>query len=95
MESIPQVIKEAFYLKVPVVAFDVGGISELVKDGVNGKLVKPEDKEGLLKEINNLLDDKQLIEKFGQNGFDFVKKNLTWESLLPRYIKFYENLLSH
>ena len=95
MESIPQVIKESFYLKVPVIAFDVGGISELIKDGINGKLVNPENEEGLLEQINSLLDDKQQIEKMGQNGYDFVIKNLTWESLLPKYENFYKDLLEN
>ena len=30
MESIPQVIKEAFYLKIPIIATNVGGIPELI-----------------------------------------------------------------
>ena len=93
MESIPQVIKEAFYLKVPVIAFDVGGISELVQDGINGKLISPENEEELLEQINILLNDKQVIQKMGENGYDFVVKNLTWESLLPKYEDFYQNLL--
>ena len=93
MESIPQVIKEAFYLKVPVIAFDVGGISELVQDGINGKLISPENEEELLEQINILLNDKQGIQKMGENGYDFVVKNLTWESLLPKYEDFYQKLL--
>jgi len=32
MESLPQVIKEAYYLKVPVIATNVGGIPEIVED---------------------------------------------------------------
>ena len=95
MESIPQVIKEAFYLKIPVIAFDVGGISELVKNDINGKLVSPENEKELLKQINILLDDKQKIQKFGLNGYDFVIHNLTWESLLPKYENFYKNLLQN
>ena len=95
MESIPQVIKEAFYLKVPVVAFNVGGISELVKDDINGKLISPENDKELLEQVNNLLKEKQQLQKMGQNGYDFVIKNLTWESLLPKYETFYKNLLKH
>ena len=95
MESIPQVIKEAFYLKVPVIAFDVGGISELVQDGINGKLISPENEEELLEQINILLNDKQVIQKMGENGYDFVVKNLTWESLLPKYEDFYQKLLKN
>ena len=56
-ESIPQVIKEAFYLKVPVVATNVGGIPELVHDNSTGLLVTSENYEEMISTINTLLDD--------------------------------------
>ena len=43
MESLPTVIKEAFYLKIPVIAANVGGIPELITDKKTGILVPPED----------------------------------------------------
>jgi len=94
MESIPQVIKEAFYLKVPIVATNVGGIPELIHDNVNGLLVTPENPEQLLETINKLLGDKESMKRFSEAGYDFVIKNLTWEVLLPKYIKFYEDLVN-
>jgi glycosyltransferase involved in cell wall biosynthesis len=94
MESIPQVIKEAFYLKVPIVATNVGGIPELIQDNVNGLLVTPENPEQLLEVINKLLDDKESMKRFSEAGYEFVIKNLTWEVLLPKYIKFYEDLVN-
>ena len=54
-ESLPQVIKEAFYLKVPVIASDVGGISELVENNQTGILVPNENPEKLKIAINDLL----------------------------------------
>jgi len=94
MESIPQVIKEAFYLKVPIVATNVGGMPELIQDNVNGLLVTPENPEQLLETINKLLGDKESMKRFSEAGYDFVIKNLTWEVLLPKYIKFYEDLVN-
>jgi glycosyltransferase involved in cell wall biosynthesis len=55
MESIPQVIKEAFYLKIPVIATNVGGISEIIENQKSGILIPPENPEKMLEEINNLL----------------------------------------
>ena len=94
MESIPQVIKEAFYLKIPTVATNVGGIPELIQDNVNGLLVTPENPEQLLETINKLLGDKESMKRFSEAGYEFVIKNLTWEVLLPKYIKFYEDLVN-
>jgi glycosyltransferase involved in cell wall biosynthesis len=94
MESIPQVIKEAFYLKVPIVATNVGGIPELIQDNVNGLLVTLENSEQLLETINKLLGNKESMKRFSEAGYEFVIKNLTWEVLLPKYIKFYEDLVN-
>lgn len=95
MESIPQVIKEAFFLKVPVIATKVGGVPEIITDGENGILVPPEDPEKLASAINDLLTNKELAKRLSDAGYDFVMKNLTWDALLPKYIKFYEDLLKN
>ena len=94
MESIPQVIKEAFYLKIPVIATNVGGIPELIINNKTGILVPPNNPEILLKNINELLTDKKTATELSDAGYDFVMKNLTWEVLLPKYIKFYEELIN-
>jgi glycosyltransferase involved in cell wall biosynthesis len=93
MESLPTVIKEAFYLKIPVIATSIGGIPELVKDNETGLLVETENSQMLLKKINQLLIDPILQEKFSLNGYNFVIENFTWKKILPMYIKFYESLL--
>ena len=93
MESIPQVIKEAFYLKVPIIATNVGGIPELITNNVTGILVPPNNSEILLKKINELLVDNETAKRLSDTGYEFVMKNLTWEVLLPEYVKFYENLV--
>ena len=93
MESLPTIIKEAFYLKVPIIASSVGGIPELVKDNENGLLTESENHQMLLKKINELLSDPSLQEKLSSNGYNFVIKNFTWKKIIPTYITFYENLL--
>jgi len=94
MESIPQVIKEAFYLKVPIVATNVGGIPELIENEVSGILVPPNDPNQLLKAVNGLLEDKETAKRIVESGYNFVIENLTWEILLPKYVKFYEDLIN-
>jgi len=94
MESLPQVIKEAFYLQVPVVATNVGGIPELVTHDVNGLLVPPNEPKKLVEAINLLLENKQYAKKLADVGYEFIMKNMTWEVLLPKYIEFYKNLLN-
>ena len=94
MESIPQVIKEAFFLKIPVIATKVGGIPELVEHEKNGLLVDVNEPMQLLNAINDLLENKEKARRMTEAGFDFVIKNLTWEVLLPKYMKFYQDLIN-
>ena len=93
-ESLPQVIKEAFYLKIPVIATDVGGISELVKHNQTGILVPSENPQKLKIAINDLLENIELQEILKQNAYDFILEYFTWEKLLPKYTKFYKKLLN-
>ena len=93
MESLPTTIKEAFYLNVPVIATNVGGIPELVIDNETGLLVPSENPEKLADAVNELLSDTEKAKKLARNGNDFVKKNMTWDVILPKYIQFYKNLL--
>ena len=90
-ESIPQVIKEAFYLKVPVIATNVGGIPELVVHQETGILVPPEDPEKLMIAINNLLDNEEARKNFANNAFEFINKNFSWDVLLEKYTNLYES----
>ena len=90
-ESIPQVIKEAFYLKVPVIATNVGGIPELVVHQETGILVPPEDPEKLTIAINNLLDNEEARRNFANNAFEFINKNFSWDVLLEKYTSLYES----
>ena len=90
-ESIPQVIKEAFYLKVPVIATNVGGNPELVVHQETGILVPPEDPEKLMIAINNLLDNEEARRNFADNAFEFINKNFSWDVLLEKYTNLYES----
>jgi len=90
MESLPQVIKEAFYLKTPVVATSVGGIPEIITHNVNGILVPPNESEKLVTAINDTLANKELRDKLVENAHDYIIRNFTWEVLLPKYIELYE-----
>ena len=95
MESIPWTIKEAFYLKVPVVATTVGGIPEIVQDKVTGILVPPNDPTSLLNAINLVLGNKEMARKLADNAYQYYSNNLTYDKVLPKYINFYENLLKN
>jgi glycosyltransferase involved in cell wall biosynthesis len=93
IESLPLVIREAFYLKVPVVATNVGGVPELIVNGVTGTLVPPNDPDKLVEAVNYLLENKDQASKMAENAYQYVVKNWTCEAIIPRYIEFYERLV--
>lgn len=92
MESLPQSIKEAFFLKIPVVATSVGDIPEVIKNNETGILVPSNDPQSLLEAINSLLENKEKASDIAEHAHDFIIKNFTWEKLLPTYTDFYKNL---
>ena len=95
MESLPTTIKEAFFLKIPVVATNVGGIPELVKNNETGLLVPANNPQKLAESVNKLLENKQNANQLANSGYEFIIKNMTWDVILPKYIEFYENLLTN
>jgi glycosyltransferase involved in cell wall biosynthesis len=67
-DVIPNVLAEAMAMQIPVVATDVSGIGELVTDGVNGRLVAPNDPRALAAAIDELLSDDEQRRRFGEAG---------------------------
>ena len=94
MESLPTNIKEAFYFKIPVVATNVGGIPELITDNHTGILVPSEDSEKLIDAINKILSDLKLSTSLSNEAYNFIIENMTWKTILPKYLDFYKNLLN-
>jgi len=93
MESLPTTVKEAFYLNVPVIGADVGGIPELIKHNETGLIIPPENPSKLAEAVNELLSDKEKLKKLAANGNNFIINNMTWDVILPKYVEFYEELL--
>ena len=91
IESIPQVIKEAFYLKTPVIATNVGGNPELVTNGETGILIPPENPEEMITAINRLILDEEMKQKLSKNAFEFINKNFSWDVLMEKYVSLYQS----
>jgi len=65
---------EAFSNKKPVIGFDVGGVAEWLKDGINGFLVKEGNLQSMAEKIDMLIDDTETAQLFGENGYKMVKE---------------------
>ncbi len=67
-EAFGRVLVEAMAYGVPIVAFRVGGVPEVVEDGVQGMLVPPEDVEAMAKACGQLMQDEALRTRMGEAG---------------------------
>jgi glycosyltransferase involved in cell wall biosynthesis len=81
---------EAMAYSIPVVAFDVGGISEWLEDGKTGFLVERKNIAQLADRIELLLADKPLAKRLGQQGRVSMMKKFTPDLHIDKLIKIFE-----
>jgi glycosyltransferase involved in cell wall biosynthesis len=91
-DNFPTTVLEAMACGIPVVGFDVGGISEQVAEGC-GITVKPKDTAALSRVLEKLLNDDELRKKFSENCRKRVLQNYDIEKFTNNYIKVYNNAL--
>ena len=86
----PLIALEAMACRKPVVAFNIGGLPEIVKDGYNGKLIPLENVEELADSISNLLLSDRELKRMGENGYNFVRSFLSPKNTYLKMKKIYE-----
>ena len=92
-ESFPYVLMEGARLKKPTVSSRVGGIPDLIEDGVTGCLFESENDGELALKILSLADDKALREKLGQSLYDRATGNFSNSSLAKSHVEIYNAIL--
>ena len=85
--------QESFAYGRTVVASDVGGIPEIVQNGINGVLVKPTNVEELASKIEMLLSDETLLIKYSDNAFKSIVEMIKNESGMERIVDIYEKVI--
>jgi glycosyltransferase involved in cell wall biosynthesis len=93
-EAFGLVAAEALYLGAPVVATRVGGIPEIVRDGIDGVLVPPADSGALADAIVELLSDEPRRLKLAGAGRAKVVERFRFEDMVRRYEQLYDRLAS-
>ncbi len=78
-EGLSSAILEAMATSLPIIATDVGGIPELVKDGDNGLLVAPANPAALARAILRLADNPEESRRMGQRGRERMEEQFTLE----------------
>ena len=87
MDLAPLTLKEAQLMGKPVIATDVGGDKEMMKDGETGYLVREGNPEDIIEKINELLENKIKSKEMGERGIEFVKKEFNWEKVAKNFLE--------
>jgi len=92
-EGLPRVLPEALAMAKPVIAFEVDGIGEIIKDGINGYLIPPKDSRKLANSIIHLLKDKERARRMGEAGRAIVDPAFELEVMVKRIGDVYMELI--
>jgi L-malate glycosyltransferase len=90
-EGIPMSVLEAMGQSVPVIAPDIGGLSEMIEDGVEGYLVKDRDPKAFAQKCIGLFSNSGLRVKMGEATRRRAYNDFSIEQMARRYYHLYRN----
>lgn len=93
-DNLPNTVLESMACGTPVVGFAVGGIPDMVRPGVSGALIEPENVAGLRAGIQDLLRDPDQLGRMGVNCRRIVEEEYSLELQARRYEALYTKLLA-
>jgi len=88
-DSLPTMILEAFACKKPVIATCFGGAREIVEDNISGIIINPFDVDTIARSLYELLSSREKAARFGDSGFDQIKRQFNLEQQIVEYEKAY------
>lgn len=88
------VVMTSYSLCKPVIATNVGGLSEMVEDGKTGLLVPPKDVDALADAIISLLEDRKKLDEMANSiRNDYFAGDKSWKVIADRYVAFYHKAI--
>ena len=91
IETFPTILLEAGACGVPAVVFNIGGMADIVIDGVTGYVVGG--KEDAVSKLENLLNDKDLRTTLSRQARKYVEDNYSLEIILEKYFELYQEIM--
>jgi glycosyltransferase involved in cell wall biosynthesis len=92
-EGIPYILLEAMAIGVPVIATDVGGIPEVIKDNLNGLLVPSKDSEAIASRIHLLMEDATIRDRLSKSALEILNQRFSQKVMTQSTINVYNKLL--
>ncbi|MFA5008362.1 MAG: glycosyltransferase [Candidatus Omnitrophota bacterium] len=93
-EAFPRAVLEACACGIPVIATEVGGVSEIIENEVNGIMVEPKNSEAIAKAILKLAGETALADSIAQKAREKIEKMYSMEKSLKETEEVYRRALS-
>ncbi|MBA7600142.1 D-inositol-3-phosphate glycosyltransferase [subsurface metagenome] len=93
-EGFGNVFIEAMSYKIPVIGTNVSGINEIIKNNINGLLIKPKSPKAITEAIIKLIEDPGLRERLGREGRKTVKKNFIIQKTVNELESIFSKILA-
>lgn len=93
-EGLPRVFLQAMASELPIVATSVDGAPEVVKDGINGFLLKPKDSKGIAEKVIYLLKNKNTAKEMGKKGASFLYDEFDIHKMVNKQEELYKKLIA-
>jgi starch synthase len=87
------VVQVALAFKKPVISTRVGCLPEIIKDGVNGRLVEPGNVTVLKQAMADLADHQEEARRMGVRGHELAGSEYSWDRIAELTIKIYNEML--
>jgi len=88
-EGVPKILLEAGSMEKPLIATNIPGCKEVVKNNENGFLIKPKNSKELVEKIEILIKNKDLRKKFGNKSREIIEKEFDVKKIIKKIIEVY------
>ncbi len=92
IDMLPLTLQEAQLMKKPVVATNVGGIPELMKNNITGFLVEKGNSEEYIEKLSLLINDEEKRKTMGELGRKFIEDNFNWNKSAKEFLKILKDI---
>lgn len=91
-EAFGQMMLEAAACRLPIVAFDIGGVTDICREGVNARLVPAGDTEQLIKAVELFVHDADARQRFGEQGRKIAVENFSLTRQAENWTRYLKDL---
>lgn len=94
-EGLGIILVEAGACGIPTIGTKVGGIPNVIQDGKTGLIVPPNNPERLAEGIMRIITDRELSERMGREGREYIRKNFDWRISAKKTCDIFRELLKN